>query len=128
MLVPPGDSPRPRLVCGDDPDVGGGRTSAERPRDEPPGQPKASIALKPTPGWPGRLHRVVRHPANVPKKGTSTEWRFQGNPTRPKRMQYRPAPRIWDYPEVGIRTSAGKPCQGESQEPRLGAGGPCLPI
>src|SRR3990170_4241831 len=62
MLVSPGDSPRPRLVCGDDPDVGGGRTSAERPRDEPPGQPKASIAPKPTPGWPGRLHRVVRRP------------------------------------------------------------------
>jgi len=26
---------------------------------EPPGQPKASIAQSQTPGWPGRLHRVV---------------------------------------------------------------------
>src|SRR3972149_6320624 len=33
---------------------------AQRPRDEPPGQPKASIALNSTLGWPGRLHRVVR--------------------------------------------------------------------
>ncbi len=32
----------------------------ERPRDEPPGQPKASIAPKPNPGLAGRLHRVVR--------------------------------------------------------------------
>ena len=36
---------------------------AQRPRDEPPGQPRASIAPSSTPGWPGRLHRVVRPPA-----------------------------------------------------------------
>jgi len=36
--------------------------SAERPRAEPPGQPKASMAQELTPGWPGRLRRVVGLP------------------------------------------------------------------
>jgi len=34
--------------------------AAQRPRDEPPGQPKLVSHESQTPGWPGRLHRVVR--------------------------------------------------------------------
>src|SRR3990172_2352155 len=35
---------------------------AERPRDEPPGQPNLVSHESQTLGWPGRLHRVVRRP------------------------------------------------------------------
>src|SRR3990170_3118168 len=34
--------------------------AAQRPRDEPPGQPRLVSRQSQTLGWPGRLHRVVR--------------------------------------------------------------------
>ena len=43
----------------------GGTVYFYRPRDEPPGQPRLAFRRSQTPGWPGRIHPVVRLPYGV---------------------------------------------------------------
>src|SRR3972149_5751087 len=51
--------------------LGSGRPleGVQRHRDEPPGQPRLVSRKSQTPGWPGRLHRVVgRREAYLPSR------------------------------------------------------------
>src|SRR3990172_4290646 len=48
---------------------GGLPRAAHPPRAEPPGQPRLVSRRSQTPGWPGRLHRVVRQPSSAISPG-----------------------------------------------------------